>query len=183
MRSNNQDKKVIKKGDTVSIRFSKNVSESVMEWVNKQTSITNSILKLIEKEVKENGIKDLSKKSPLPTEKELMPYVFDCVAKNDHTTDGASVQDIYNHCARKLNVSPSQRAEPSKANKSKFENRVRFAILELKNKGLIEPGSKRGHYKLTKLGRHFYNSGIDILDFEDIVEAILLNKKIQKSHS
>lgn len=184
MTTNNENKKTIKEGDSVSIRFPKSVNKNIIEWANKQTSITNSILKLIEKEVTENGIKDLSKEPPIPTQKELLPFVFECIGANNNTPNGVNVQIIYDYCTMKLNVSPAQRSEPSKANSSKFENRVRFAILELKNKNLIESGPKRGYYKLTNLGQFFYNKRgeIDIRDFDDIIKANFLNESIKNTY-
>ncbi|ANX00385.1 hypothetical protein CSTERLE_01645 [Thermoclostridium stercorarium subsp. leptospartum DSM 9219] len=176
------NKKIIKAGDTISIRFPKDVNEKILEWVNQQSSVTNSVIKLIEREVEENGINDLSEALFfIPSQNDLMPYIFDYIGQNNNAVNGASVQDIYDYCAEKLNITNDQRCIPSKANKSKFENRVRFTILALKNKNLIEFGPKRGYYKLTNLGKYFYDNKLDVRNFDDIVEANFLNSKIKNN--
>jgi len=169
--------KIIREGDTISIRFPLNVDKKVLDWVNTQTSITNSLISLIKKEIEANGITDLSQNNhnSLPTEKEMIPYVFDYIAKQNYSKLGANVQEIYDYCAKELNVSYKQRNIPSKANVSRYENRVRFVILKLKNQGLIE-STKRGFYKLTELGSIFFNNNIDVREFDTIIQADFIRK-------
>jgi len=169
--------KIIREGDTISIRFPLNVDKKVLDWVNTQTSITNSLISLIKKEIEANGITDLSQNNhnSLPTEKEMIPYVFDYIAKQNYSKLGANVQEIYDYCAKELNVSYKQRNIPSKANVSRYENRVRFVILKLKNQGLIE-STKRGFYKLTELGSIFFNNNIDVREFDTIMQADFIRK-------
>jgi hypothetical protein len=119
-------KKIIE-GNTVSIRFPLNVAKDVLEWVNKQTSINNSIISLIKKEISSNGITDLGQNDNyIPTEKEILPYVFEYIAKQNDSALGANVQEIYEYCSKKLNVSSKQRNIPSKANISRYENRASY---------------------------------------------------------
>ncbi|SHJ15757.1 winged helix-turn-helix domain-containing protein [Lutispora thermophila] len=171
--------KKIAEGDTISIRFPLNVDKEVLEWVNAQTSINNSLISLIKKEINSNGITDLSQNndSSLPTEKEMIPYVFQYIAKPKDSKLGANVQEIYEYCANALNISSNQRNIPSKANISRYENRVRFVILKLKNQGLIE-SPKRGFYKLTELGKLFINNSFDVREFDAIMQAGFIKKLI-----
>lgn len=177
--------KQIKEGDTISIRFPLYVDEDVLKWANLQTSTNTAIISLIEKEIKENGIRDISK-DIIPTEKELWPHVLACIAQNSNNTpSGVSVQDIYDYCAAKLNVTPQLRSIPTRTNESKFENRVRFTILKLKEQKLIVPGPKRGFYKITNLGKDAYDLGATSFeDFQATLEAnyvrTLIDLKLSK---
>lgn len=65
-------KKPKKPGDNISLKTKKNESPNIIEWINCQTNLMDSIRYLIENEVSVNGIRNLQ--NHIPSER-VMPSV------------------------------------------------------------------------------------------------------------
>ncbi|ADC52372.1 hypothetical protein BpOF4_21884 (plasmid) [Alkalihalophilus pseudofirmus OF4] len=53
-------KKVKKRGESVILRTKKNEPNFIMDWINTQSNISESLRQLIEKDVAENGLRDVN---------------------------------------------------------------------------------------------------------------------------
>lgn len=162
-------------------------NKKILEWIDKQTNTTVSINTVLSNFIDNNGIEDLTPKSDdyIPTSKEMIQAVFAAIGdieKNSQSNLGVHVQEIYDEVAKKMSITTKARNIPSKGNSSRFENLVRWALLKLKEYGLIE-NVKRGFYKLTPLGKQLYDKGIDITGFDKIVDANYIYMKIDKVNS
>ncbi|MED1795434.1 hypothetical protein [Brevibacillus nitrificans] len=65
-------KKPKKPGDNISIKTKKNESPLIVEWINSQTNLMDSIRYLIENEVVANGIRNLQNHIPAERQNELL---------------------------------------------------------------------------------------------------------------
>ena len=52
-------KKIKQPGDNISIKTKKNEAPAVMEWINSQSNLVDSIRYLIENEIRVNGVRNL----------------------------------------------------------------------------------------------------------------------------
>lgn len=57
-------KKMKKPGDNISMKMKKNEAPAVLDWINSQTNLVDSIRYLIENEVRHNGIRNLQHTIP-----------------------------------------------------------------------------------------------------------------------
>jgi len=166
-------------GDTFSIRIPLNIDIKVIEWINKQTSSNASIIELIKREVANGELVDLSYKSnSLPTKKALIPFIVECISKSHDSNIGTHISSIYDYCALKLNVTQAEMDISSKGNNSLYENRVRFSILKLKEQGLII-STRRGFYTLSDLGKRCVENGIEVDNFDSLLDSNYIHQKIK----
>lgn len=174
---------VLVPGDTLSLRLSTSIEQSVVDWLINQTSVNNSILTAIREVINIYGIKDLSPNlDNLPTSNQMLQSIFDYIATCSAKPSlrfGASVQEIYDHCAIVLGVSDAERNISSAGNTSKYENRIRWGLQKLKDNkvGLIQ-SNKRAYYKVTDLGRQCSQQKIDVVNLDKVMEANLVNRMI-----
>ena len=175
-------KKDIVPGDTTSIRLANNVDKSIVDWMNQQTSLSNSILYVIKRSIDLNGISDLSEET-LPTTKEMLQIIFDYIAScsgDPNHPYGSSVAEIYDHCAKMLNVSYSQRNIPSAGNTSLFENRVRWGLQKLKGIEIaVIESTKKGFYKVTDWGKFCAAEKMKVDKIYEDMAANLVNRMIK----
>jgi|GEM_PF-1350595 len=66
-------KKPKKPGDNISLKTKKNESPVILEWINSQTNLMDSIRYLIENEVRANGVRNLQ--AHIPAERSLSVHV------------------------------------------------------------------------------------------------------------
>ncbi|GIP35757.1 hypothetical protein [Paenibacillus sp. J2TS4] len=62
-------KKLKKPGENISLKTKKSESPAIMDWINSQTNLMDSIRYLIENEVRENGVRNLQ--NYIPAERAL----------------------------------------------------------------------------------------------------------------
>lgn len=73
-------KKLKKPGDNISIKTKKNEAPAVMEWINMQSNLVDSIRYLIENEIRQNGVRNLQhfipshRPEPIPGEAAKMNH-------------------------------------------------------------------------------------------------------------
>lgn len=80
-------KKEIQAGSTITIRTRKNENPKIIEWLNAQTEMSTSLNFLIEQEIMQNGIVDLSTqvvshRPLLPTTEDIYPHMFRYLVDN-----------------------------------------------------------------------------------------------------
>lgn len=167
---------MIKAGETLSIRLPKDVGEDVVCWLNKQTSTSESLIKLIEMDIENNGkVRDLSKKAyNIPMSGDMWKPIFNCIAENK---EEVPISKIYDYCQKVLNVSVEDRAIPIKNGiESLFEKRVRYALLQLTYNGFITT-TRRGFYVLDIMGRSAKNTKMPLDKFIIKLEEIKDKRK------
>lgn len=173
---------MVEAGETLSIRLPKDVGEDVVCWFNKQTSISGSLIKLIEMDIENNGkTRDLSKKDyNIPMSRDMWQTIFNCIAENK---EEVTVSYIYNYCQDIFKVSKEDRAIPIKNGiESIFEKRVRFALLQLTYNGFITT-TKRGLYVLDIMGRSAKINNLTLEEVEVKVKEIREKKRIEATVS
>ncbi|MDN4071466.1 hypothetical protein [Fictibacillus terranigra] len=57
-------KKQKKPGDNISLKTKKNESPAIIDWINSQTNLMDSIRYLVENEIKANGVRNLQQHVP-----------------------------------------------------------------------------------------------------------------------
>lgn len=62
-------KKLKKPGDNISLKTKKNEAPAIIDWINSQTNLMDSIRYLIENEIRENGVRNLQ--NYIPAERAL----------------------------------------------------------------------------------------------------------------
>lgn len=87
---------------------------------------------------------------PIPPQKELGQYVLKALRVFGGS---ASIADVERAVADLLNLTPEERKEVHKGNKTKLSYHVAWARFYLKKKGLLG-GAKRGMSLLTEKGEN-----------------------------
>lgn len=91
----------------------------------------------------------MAKKDQLRKKKEFYPEILSCLANGDVL----SKTEIFNHLKRVFSVTAEQLAIPKKDGTSLYENRMAWALHDLKQVGLILI-VKRASYRVTDKGRN-----------------------------
>ncbi|MEF3302439.1 hypothetical protein [Paenibacillus sp. GYB003] len=58
-------------GENISLKTKKNESDAIMEWINSQSNLMDSIRYLIENEIRENGLRNLQ--HFIPSDRPMIP--------------------------------------------------------------------------------------------------------------
>lgn len=167
---------MINAGETLSIRLPKEVDKSVVCWLNKQTSVSASLIRLIEMDIENNGkVRDLSKKDyNIPMSGDMWQPIFNCISESK---EEVPISYIYNYCQKAFNISVEDRAIPLKNGiESLFEKRVRYALLQLTYNGFITT-TRRGFYVLDIMGRSAKNTKMQLDEFIIKLEQIQDKRK------
>lgn len=61
-------------GENISLKTKKNESEAVMEWINGQSNLMDSIRYLIENEIRQNGLRNLQ--HYIPSDRPMLPAML-----------------------------------------------------------------------------------------------------------
>ena len=145
-------------GKMASFRLRKTGDERVIEWLNCQSSVSDSLYFLIEQCVQQYGIQDLgnfimAKRTILPTAKEIEEPLLKKLYKAGE--EGMRPSELYEPLAREFNLTDEQRYSKAKtSSEPQWNNNVRWSKEALKNKGFVE-SPKYGIWALTELGREY----------------------------
>jgi len=146
-------------GNTLTLRLRKD-DEALMEWAAKQTELGDSLRYLIEQEIQEKGYKNLSleiknRRAILPTSTEIEPHLFDYIYRNDSVHIG----EAYDEMAKRFNLSEDEkRIEVRDGEEPQWQNNVRWARQQLKNKGYLKNDSDRGIWEISEEGNKKFQS-------------------------
>lgn len=154
--------KRFKAGAMVSFRLRKNEDERLIEWLNNQSSLSDSIHFLIEQCIQEEGLQDLGtiifvKRDILPSSNEiadpLIKRLYD-IGEEIH------ISDLYEPLADDFGLTQDQRnAKAKTTSEAQWNNNVRWAKEKLKNKDLVK-SSKRGYWGMTDKGKKYVEDNL-----------------------
>ncbi|GEQ23291.1 hypothetical protein CBU02nite_37970 [Clostridium butyricum] len=157
-------------GSRLSVQMTKeDEANKIIEFLNNQGNVSDGVKKAIIDYISRKGTGNISSISnTLPSQKEIEDILIEVLMDNPA---GMELSKLYDQVAEKLNLTPSQLALKSpKTSDNVFKKKVRFAILNLKHRKIIENVS-RGFVRLIPfLLENFTLSQIQ--NFENILAAL-----------
>lgn len=148
-------------GDLVVMRTRKNEDLKILRWINLQGQIGDAIRYLIEQDIQQNGIRDLSQ--TLTQTRPVLPDVNDIaipLLKEFFKNKGKAIHisEMYKPLADYFDLSDDDRTrKAATTSEPQWNNNVRWGKEILKNKGFVE-STRHGYWEITKNGcKHIKN--------------------------
>lgn len=141
----------------------------IIEFINLQDNVSQAIREVLRLYVRNNEIENISSTSDtMPTQKELEAVVVETLLKVEVDIP---LSELYVIVGRELQLSEEQLAlRSTKSNDNIFQKKIRFVLLGLKNKGLLDTKTARGFVRIRQSLRKY--SLQELLKLDSIIDLL-----------